>query len=250
MKSWSAVALSRNALVVFLLTLSVAIAPETSLARAKKKSEPIQIHRIALIGPEDPDQYRLIAVYGSPFGMDAMVQMNEDKRRTEFDDAMRQRGLRLGVELRAAIKKMLVDEGFEVVDVAVPHDTFELADTRAVKAIEADAVLDATINSELAGYANDLFSQSTIGPSLTIKAALLRGGTAKRIMRESFLYASHGLATSLPIEKRFEFKSEEEVLANLDRALEGLRAAIPLVAAELRARMNEEGVTASVVPSR
>jgi hypothetical protein len=223
----------------FVLNLSTT----ESLARSKKAS--IRIQRIALIGPEDPAKYVLVGTSASLNFPYVVGQIAEDKRKTEFDRAMRERNLHLGLELRAEFRKMLEAAGFEVIDVAIPHESGELIDPDDMTAVNADAVLDAAIFAEMVGYMDDVFGPDSFGPAVGAEVHLFSAKSGKTLVKKLLGYSLRVRDKSFSADERHVFKSEEEVLANADRAIEGLRSVLPWIAEETLRLMKDEGISAA-----
>lgn len=207
------------------------------------------IDRIALAGPEDPVVYSLsdgleTGVYlGDAFGSGTASVLFLYKKASQdldsrFTATMASQGLKLGCELREGIERSLSQLGYDVVpvDTAREQPSEMLADYGRLN-LDADAVLDVAVQHST--YERRAWGK--VGPSLTVTLRLvdLRSGRQLflRTYRYDFYAATIGYTNLRPPEE-FGFEEIEAVLANPKVAVEGFRAAIPMILADLRSEFS------------
>jgi hypothetical protein len=218
---------------LLILTIVVSFAPsmaEAAKSRLKEEPQPPPIHRIALLGPEDPD-----------YGLGEFDFWGTIKRRQEeFRALVKAKDFHFGTELRAAITAMLQSEGFEVVYVPVKHNEMgDMIDRDTPLGVQVDGVLDVALMFKFVGYSEAELDK--IGPFAGVRVQLFRPGWKKRIFSDSIEYASYPAWTPiLRADSKYVFGSADEVLKDPDRAIEGLRAGIPLITEEIRRSFSEE----------
>jgi hypothetical protein len=145
----------------------------------------------------------------------------------EFDTRIRSTGLRLGQEIRNAIGDALRKDGYEVIDHEIPRTTLNLATDYRGRNLDGDAALDAWI---LVRYATGEFDDS-YAPQVGMSVQLVDLKTNKILFRSGFSYAAQGVRPpTFRSDPRYSFAGREELLRNPELAVEGLRAAIPLIA--------------------
>jgi hypothetical protein len=181
------------------------------------------IQEIAIAGPDDRIQYVV-----STAGASSATVFHD-----EFDAEMAQLGFHLGKEIRASLAHALHDAGYETAEVSIPHKKGKLLEPSQVRDVQADAVLDATIIS--VSYDQGLFS-SSLTPSLLVDVQLVDTKSGKILFGRRYIYTMETIGprvTILAADPRYTFESYDALLDNPEMGANGLRAAAPMIAANV-----------------
>ena len=189
------------------------------------RTETAGISRIAIIGPENPTHYALQD--DSPEGI-LLGRFNGPPEvvRSEIDDAVVGLRFDLGNELCEALSEALQNYGYQVVIKSVPHPKHRLLDRYDTLAIDADAILDVSIDAS--GFDRRPWKKQ-FTPALAIRVRLVEKATQKIRFEQLYVY-SDGTparsAISLQPGDGYSFSSVEEMAAERDRVVRALRAPI------------------------
>jgi len=234
---------------------------------------------IALIGPADPQRYVIdfdgnaengfyaggLITYLIVASIDAAN--STDEYDAPFTEALvGQQKLRLGSELQAAIKQQLEATGYIVTteaapDIAAPEAAAAAAPAATTEATPPDdtatdkAAADNTtaasapstskmarlmIAFEFVGYIDQAFMP--FEPTMLVTATMHDGATRKELFRQRYNYSPQDFQIEDVVfrpDEKYEFRKEEDLLADPARAADGFRAAIPLIAADIAKKLKK-----------
>ncbi len=212
---------------IIAVVLLLAMAGADGAASAMDHGRLANIHTIAVIGPQNPTVVQLeVGNFASAMAVGfagigggviggAVVGALSSTRDTGQVSGLQT--LRLGDEMNAGVTKALGEAGYTIVG----PGTNELP----------DAVLTLTIYE--CKYVRRVWG--AIGPHIVMQADLTERTTGKRLFSRSYRYDMHtlGFTGDLTPDDKYGFDTADEVLAHPDVVAEGLRAAIPMIAADL-----------------
>jgi hypothetical protein len=133
------------------------------------------------VGPDDPTHYTLA---DHSLGT-AFFDPQTETARSEIDEAVNAKGLHLGAELRTAFAAALQKDGYQVVVKSIPHPPQRLLDRYDNVVADADAILDASI--ETSDFYRDPFHK-LFAPSLLIRVRLIDAMTKNVRFDQSYAY--------------------------------------------------------------
>lgn len=184
---------------------------------------PVTVNRIAIIGPENPTEIRLeVGGWASAIGVamggavgGALAASKENGQMPILAD------FRLGDEMKTAITKALEEDGYTI----VPED-------------QADAVLILKMGD--CKYVRRVWG--LIGPRITMESELRDRLTGKRLFSRDYKYDMHtlGMTGQLTPEDKYGFDTIEDVQAHPDVVAAGLRAALPMIAEDMKAALKKK----------
>lgn len=179
-----------------------------------------------------------------------------DSGDSEIDAAFTQKltgaeKLRLGAELQSALVKALGGSGYDVTVMTPPSDAQDAATSETTTtgtgttetdggAKQADARL--TVTFVYAGYVDQFFVPYE--PLVWVSVALTDGKTGEDLFRQRYNYSTHtGNLDDVRFDpaQKFDFKKDADLLTDSTRAAEGLRAALPLIAADVATKLKRTG---------
>jgi len=187
---------------------------------------PANIIRIAIVGPQNPTQVKLevggwASAIGVAMGGGAVAGMLAATRQNDQMPVLQD--FKLGDEMNAAVSKSLDAAGYTIVPDSDPHP---------------DAVLAFTLAE--CKYVRRVWG--LIGPRITMDVELRDRTTGNRLFSRSYRYDMHtlGFTGDLTPEDKYGFDTVEEVRAHPDVVAAGLRAAIPMVAADITSALKKK----------
>lgn len=215
-----------SVIVLFLLVLGAGCTADPLEPR-----EAAGIETIQLVPPPEPRRYdaNIFVAPGAGLRLGAYdaVLAGDIGREPEADDIdarltwaiAEEAGLSLGAELADAVGKSLAASGYRV-----QH---------------GDGAVDARLVMTLlfAGYVEQPFRPYT--PLLLVDLEL-RGSSGERLFRQRYNYGAHPYLADderMAPDRRFRFDDEAHLLADPAFTAEGLREAIPHIAADVPARL-------------
>jgi hypothetical protein len=197
----------------------------TSTGPSAWAAVPANITRIAIVGPDNPTEIKLdvggwtsaigIAMGGAVGG--AMASARQKDQMPILED------FKLGDQMHTAIATSLEEIGYTVVPAGDA---------------EPDAVLTLTLAD--CKYVRRVWG--LIGPRITMDAELKDRATGKSLFSRSYKYDMHtlGLTGQLTPEDKYGYKNIEDVRAHPEVVAAGLRAAIPMIAADLATALKKK----------
>ncbi|WP_374367090.1 hypothetical protein [Dongia sp.] len=210
------------------------------------------IKSVALQGPQDPPFY-IVTMYNANIAQPAvdpyaysyapggavqnlLTGILLDAGDSDVDAAFSgkligEQKLRLGDDLQSALAKNLTGAGYDVAVLKPGSDTSAAG--------KADARM--TVKFLYAGYVDQLLVPYE--PLVWVHVTLTDVKTGKTLLAQRYNYSTHtGNLDDVRFDpdKKYDFRSDEELLADTPRAAAGLRAALPLIAADIAAKLKRQ----------
>jgi hypothetical protein len=192
------------------------------------------IVRIVVSGPQDPDHVAIrdpdeanaiasglgaAIASGSGAGAGVMAAKTEATvGLTDFDAVLQDRNVKLGTEMKAAVTAAMQRDGY-----AIQNEP----------SYNTDAALNLSIDKI---WYNAPAFRSKLTPEMIVHVRFIDMNSHDILFDKDYHFANPNavdFGTPIPAPARFAFASYDAVLANPDAAIAGLRAAIPLIAAEV-----------------
>lgn len=251
----------------FMLPAALALALGLGACQSTKfdpKAAP-NLDTITLIGPADPATYMIdfdgnaensmaaAGLIGFLIAASVDAANSTDEFDAPFTQALTEKhNLKLGTELRDAIKASLEGSGYKVSTEAVPAapaTPTAATPTAATPAAAATGSGQATASSaatlavvfEFAGYVDQAFLP--FKPMVLVTATLTDAKSKKELFRQRYNYSDQSFQMEDVVfepAKMYDFRKEEELIAESGRAAEGFRAAIPLIASDIARKLKRQ----------
>jgi hypothetical protein len=236
------------------------------------------LHTIALAVPSEPrvgysllsnsglTAFALSMTTGKPADLNSQKAVADvEAHRKEFDLAMLQQNLHLGIDLQASLSRVLEADGYKTSVMRVDQDKKGDIVLDNVGDLDADAVLYALITG--AGYSDGL-DGGPFAPEAKVRVQLIDRKSKKILLERWYLYDAYASPepqtiiapgggtvratgeaamfdmTVLRPAEAYRFASYNKVLSNPALAAAGLRAATPLISDDL-GKIFEKGRTAT-----
>lgn len=198
------------------------------------------IGTISVDGPKNPDHYGLaIGNVGGAIALGAAVgpgaaagdlagSLSTSAKANNLTDVLASQHLLLGDEMNAAVRAALTEDGYNVA-------TAGHADSEP----PVDAILHITI--EESTYERRVWGK--IGPHLIVGARLTNPVSGRLLFSRTYSYDMYAHTvgyTLLRPADEFGFDEPDDVLAHANIAAAGFRAAIPMIAADIRAALKRQ----------
>ncbi len=196
------------------------------------------IHKIAIVGPEEPRQYfamdgNLPIAMGVGAGIGGVVggsitasTLESAIKAGDFDAEMKALDPKFAKDFRIGLTQALDKSGYAITEQILTHPFGEWPTYAAVDN-SADAVLDASI---VFIYETEMFS-SVYTPTAILSARLTDRTTGKTLFQNLYVYGKK--SPTFPFDASHSFASRQDLINNPRRAAEYFQASVPILAEAL-----------------
>ncbi|MDY0884513.1 hypothetical protein ACFPL7_04165 [Dongia soli] len=197
-----------------------------------------QVKKIALITPAEPMLYDLYWRQDRMVPLEQLPKTNVTGNVTvvTFRNDVEKQKLSIGPELATDIAQELRDDGYQVTVISVPNpETGQfLPDVAALKnrpeIAGSDAVLDLVVPQ--AGYAHA--NRQPYRPAMRLDARLTETATGQILLQRTYYCADASAIRTkdkvVSCNNGYDFKNGRAILDDPARAVDGVRAALPVMA--------------------
>lgn len=216
----------------------------TGVSYREFKTESAPIKTIAILSVSNPVNYHAMD-FGSPamaFGAigGAVAGANAASATEKFDASVKASRFDFSKEMMGRLTQHLREQGYNVVSVSVKRESplKMVEDYSKVPTAGADAILD--VGTRSVGYSTVNMMDRDFRPHVQMDFRLVSAGSKAVLYSEQVLFGYHNpfmSATELPADKQYYFKDFDALMADKNKALQGLTEGANSVARHVAGRL-------------
>jgi hypothetical protein len=201
--------------------------------QAFNKEDSQGIKTIGIIEPAQPEKYAVHNIghagmyFGLIGGLIAAADMNS--KTDQFTELMKARGFNITEEFQKVLVEELKKAGYSIKLIKVRRENVAFLESYEALDTEADVYLDSIVS---AGYLCASGGSDYI-PAVRSGVRMVKRGSGEILYQDVIAYgyeARRSEAVCIAAPQEYYFKNFEALSSSPDRALEGLRTGIPLLA--------------------
>lgn len=232
----------RNALALLGAILVSGCATGVSYQEFKSDGAPIKT--IAVLSVANPVNYHAMD-FGSPamaFGAvgGAVAGASAASATEKFNEAVKTAKFDFSREMAARLAQHLKEQGFKVIAVSVTRETplKMVEDYSKVPTAGADAILD--VGTRMVGYSTVNMLDRDFRPHVQLDFRLVSARSRSVLYSEQVLFGYHNpfmSATELSSDKQYYFKDFDALMADKNKALQGIKEGADALAKHVAGRL-------------